>query len=103
MRDVATASGTLSGSLYHHFESKEAIAVELVENYYVDLDDAVRSAEDDAHADPLTALRVFTKEIAELSFRQQAALQIRVFDAPSASSRSLKGIVHVAPASLSRR
>jgi AcrR family transcriptional regulator len=106
MRDVATASGILAGSLYHHFESKEAIAVELVERYYADLDTAVRSdAEDDAEADadPLTALRLFTKEIAELSFRHQAALQIRLFDAPSAASPSLKGIVHAAPASLSRR
>jgi len=31
MREVAAASGILAGSLYHHFESKEAIAVELVE------------------------------------------------------------------------
>jgi AcrR family transcriptional regulator len=107
MRDVATASGILAGSLYHHFESKEAIAVELVENYYADLDAAVRSseAEEENHddADPLTALRRFTTEIAELSFRHQAALQIRMFDAPSASSPTLKGIVHAAPASLGRR
>ena len=105
MRDVATASGILAGSLYHHFESKEAIAVELVENYYADLDAAARGDESgaDGKADPLTALRLFTKEIAELSFRHQAALQIRMFDAPSASSPSLKGIVHAAPASLGRR
>ena len=32
MREVAAASGILPGSLYHHFESKEAIAVELVED-----------------------------------------------------------------------
>lgn len=104
MRDVATASGILAGSLYHHFESKEAIAVELVENYYADLDAAVRSnAESDADADPLATLRLFTRQIAELSFRHQAAVQIRLFDAPSAASPSLKGIVHAAPPSLSRR
>ena len=105
MRDVATASGILAGSLYHHFESKEAIAVELVEKYYADLDAAVRSSEEDADtdADPLLALQKFTREIAELSFRHQAALQIRMFDAPSAASPTLKGIVHAAPASLSRR
>jgi AcrR family transcriptional regulator len=105
MRDVATASGILAGSLYHHFESKEAIAVELIENYYADLDAAVArdaaAAQDDV--DPLTALRTFTTKIAELSFRHQAALQIRMFDAPSAASPTLKGIVHAAPASLDRR
>jgi AcrR family transcriptional regulator len=115
MRDVATASGILAGSLYHHFESKEAIAVELVENYYADLDAAARDNDNEDHdnedhdnedhddADPLTALRRFTRQIAELSFRHQAALQIRMFDAPSASSPSLKGIVHAAPASLGQR
>jgi AcrR family transcriptional regulator len=102
MRDVAAASGILAGSLYHHFESKEAIAVELVEAYYADLVATVQKF-GSADADPLTALRLFTREIAELSFRHQAALAIRTFDAPSAASDSLKTVIHAAPASLSRR
>jgi AcrR family transcriptional regulator len=102
MRDVAAASGILAGSLYHHFESKEAIAVELVENYYADLVDAVRKS-GSVDADPLTALRLFTAEIAGLSFRHQAALQIRMFDAPSTASSTLKTVIHAAPASLNRR
>jgi AcrR family transcriptional regulator len=56
MRDVATASGILAGSLYHHFDSKEAIAVELVENYHADLVDAVRTY-GSSDTDQLTALR----------------------------------------------
>ena len=107
MRDVASASGILAGSLYHHFDSKEAIAVELVESYYADLIAAVQASgpagPGDADADPLTALRLFTRQISELSFRHQAALQIRMFDAPSAASPSLKRVVHAAPASLNRR
>jgi len=102
MRDVAAASGILAGSLYHHFESKEAIAVELVENYYADLVVAVQKF-GSVDADPLTALRLFTTEIAELSFQHQAALQIRMFDAPSAASSSLKTVIHAAPASLNRQ
>jgi AcrR family transcriptional regulator len=105
MRDVATAAGILAGSLYHHFDSKEAIAVELVENYYRDLDAAVQanaatrsdSDNNDNDNDPLTALREFTTQIAAISLRHQAALQIRLFDAPSAATASLKGIVHAAP------
>jgi AcrR family transcriptional regulator len=42
MREVAAASGILAGSLYHHFESKEANAVELIEAYHADLVRAVR-------------------------------------------------------------
>jgi AcrR family transcriptional regulator len=53
--------------------------------------------------DALTALRLFTAEIAKLSFRHQAALQIRMFDAPSTAGSSLKTVIHAAPASLSRR
>jgi len=102
MRDVAGASGIQAGSLYHHFDSKEAIAVELVENYYSDLVEAVRRS-GDVEADPLTALRRFTSEIAALCFRHQAALQIRMFDAPSTASSSLRTVIHAAPESLNRR
>ena len=101
MRDVATASGILAGSLYHHFDSKEAIAVELVEKYYADLAAAVRKA-GSAGADPLSALRLFTGEIAGLSFRHQAATRIRMFDAPSTASPSLKSVIHAVPESLGR-
>jgi AcrR family transcriptional regulator len=102
MRDVAAASGILAGSLYHHFASKEAIAVELVENYHSDLVDAVRKF-GSVDVDAVTALRLFTREIAEVSFQHQAALQIRMFDAPSTASSSLKTVIHADPASLSRR
>ncbi len=102
MREVAAASGILAGSLYHHFPSKEAIAVELVEGYHADLVRAVREFSP-GPADPLSALRAFAREIAEVSFRHQAALQISMFDAPSTASSSLKTVVHAEPASLDRR
>jgi AcrR family transcriptional regulator len=102
MRDVAAASGILAGSLYHHFESKEAIAVELIENYHADLVDAVRKF-GTADLDAVTAVRLFTREVAEVSFRHPAALQIRMFDAPSTASSSLKTVIHADPASLGRR
>ena len=102
MRDVAAASGILAGSLDHHFESKEAIAVELVENYHADLTDVVRRF-GEVEADAVTALRLFTREVAEVSFRHPAALQIRMFDAPSTAGSSLKTVIHADPASLNRR
>jgi AcrR family transcriptional regulator len=102
VRDVAAASGILAGSLYHHFESKEAIAVELVENYHADLVEAVRKFSS-AGADPAATLRLFTREIAAVSFRHRAAVQIRMFDAPSTASPSLRTVIHADPASLGRR
>jgi AcrR family transcriptional regulator len=38
MHDIADAAGIQTGSLYHHFESKEALLVELLRRYHDDLD-----------------------------------------------------------------
>ena len=37
-QDLLDAAGILPGSLYHHFDSKEAILVELMHRYHADLD-----------------------------------------------------------------
>src|SRR5215510_5361688 len=36
LQEIADAAGILPGSLYHHFESKEAILVELLRRYHTD-------------------------------------------------------------------
>ncbi len=38
LKEIADACGILPGSLYHHFDSKEAIVIELVRHYREDLD-----------------------------------------------------------------
>jgi hypothetical protein len=55
--------------------------------------DAVRTF-GSSDTDQLTALRLFTREVTEVSFRHQAALQIRMFDAPTTASSSLKTVIH---------
>jgi AcrR family transcriptional regulator len=37
VRDIADAAGILSGSLYHHFDSKESMVDELLDNFQTDL------------------------------------------------------------------
>jgi AcrR family transcriptional regulator len=101
MREVAAACGILAGSLYHHFPSKEAIAVELVEDYHADLVRAVRESVPPG-ADPVAALRAFARDIAAASSRHRAALQITMFDAPATASSSLKTVVHAEPAAVDR-
>jgi len=101
MREVAAASGILAGSLYLHFDSKEAIAVELVRAYHADLVRVVREFAS-VPEDPLSALRALALEIAAVSFRHPAALQISLFDAPTTASSSLKTVVHAEPASVDR-
>jgi len=101
MREVAAAAGILAGSLYHHFPSKEAIAVELIEEYHADLAAAVRHFE--PQSDPVAALREFARVISQVSGRNRAALQISMYDAPTAASPALKAVVRAQPASLDGR
>ena len=46
LKEIADACGILPGSLYHHFESKEAIIVELIERYRAELDEIASTALD---------------------------------------------------------
>lgn len=46
LKDVANACGILPGSLYHHFASKDALLIELVERYQDDLHRVSRDAVD---------------------------------------------------------
>jgi AcrR family transcriptional regulator len=116
MREVAAAAGILAGSLYHHFPSKEAIAIELVERYHADLVRAVRDSgvggsgtggsgtggPGSAGRDPVAALRSFARDVAEVSHRHRAALKITMYDAPATAGSGLKTVVHAQPASLDR-
>jgi AcrR family transcriptional regulator len=49
LADIADACGILPGSLYHHFDAKEAIVVELVHRYHDDLDRIAKEACDTLH------------------------------------------------------
>lgn len=101
MREVAAAAGILAGSLYHHFPSKEAIAVELVEEYHADLDRVVREP-GPAGADPVTVLRAFARDVSEVTCRHRAAVQISMYNAPSTASPALQTVVRAEPPSLDR-
>src|SRR5678815_817596 len=52
LKEIADACGILPGSLYHHFDSKEAILVELIERYYDDLDAIAKDTLARAGSDP---------------------------------------------------
>src|SRR5258706_12227191 len=57
LQEIADAAGILPGSLYHHFESKEAILVELVRRYHADLDrigDIANESLDEPDARPVS-------------------------------------------------
>jgi AcrR family transcriptional regulator len=88
LQQIADAAGILAGSLYHHFESKEAILVELIRRYHADLDRIGESALarlDEPDARPVSQQIVeLGCAIARCAVEHRAALQMSFFEGPSA-------------------
>src|SRR6516165_4233878 len=77
LREIADACGIQAGSLYHHFASKEAIIIELVQRYRDELDRLAKDALNALHdpGDDIEALIVaFGRAIAACGVRNRAAL-----------------------------
>jgi AcrR family transcriptional regulator len=89
LKEIADASGILPGSLYHHFESKEAIIVELVERYQADLDDVAQQARQSlADARPAAVPELilsFGTAIATCAVRHRAALLLTLYEPPASA------------------
>jgi AcrR family transcriptional regulator len=88
LQQIADAAGILAGSLYHHFESKEAILVELIRRYHADLDrigEAALVRLDQADPRPISDQIIeLGCEIARCAVEHRAALQMSFFEGPSA-------------------
>ena len=89
LHEIADAAGILAGSLYHHFESKEAILIELIRRYHADLDRIGEIAQqrlDEPHPRPVSERIVeLGSAIAHCAVQHRAALQISFYEAPSAN------------------
>jgi AcrR family transcriptional regulator len=86
LKEIADACGILPGSLYHHFESKDAIVLELVERYQADVDDianraleAVRRSE---HQDAGKFILDLATAIATCAVRHRGALLLTMYESP---------------------
>ncbi|BBX03353.1 TetR family transcriptional regulator [Mycolicibacterium moriokaense] len=87
LQQIADAAGILAGSLYHHFDSKEAILVELIRRYHADLDrvgeEALKRLDE---ADPRPVAEQITElgcAIARCAVEHGAALQMSFYEGPS--------------------
>ena len=68
VRDIADAAGILSGSLYHHFDSKESMVDEILRSFQEELFgeyDAILASGDDARTKLERAVRVSFEAIHE--------------------------------------
>jgi AcrR family transcriptional regulator len=73
VREIAEAAGILSGSLYHHFDSKESIGDELLSAFLADVLADYRSAVS-ASEDPARVLELIVRSGSRTLARHRAAL-----------------------------
>jgi AcrR family transcriptional regulator len=89
MHDIARAAGIQTGSLYHHFASKEALLVELLRRYHTELDRvAVRGLDELDHPASrpgFAQLAALGAAIARCAVAHSAALQLSIYETPSAN------------------
>jgi AcrR family transcriptional regulator len=94
LQEIADAAGILPGSLYHHFESKEAILVELIHRYQEDLNRIGQTAQarlDEPDSRPVSAKIIeLGSAIANCAVRHGAALQMSFYEGPSADPELIK-------------
>jgi AcrR family transcriptional regulator len=90
MHEIAAAAGIQTGSLYHHFESKEALLAELLRRYHADLDRAAEHALDtldDPDSEPgFAGIAELGVAIAHRAVKHRAAIQISLYEVPSANA-----------------
>ena len=104
LQEIADAAGILPGSLYHHFESKEALIVELVDRYLAELDEIAAQARDDlqsgdgkSHFDRIASL---ADAISRCAIRNRAALLQTFYDPPVGASEELVRLAKQTPAAV---
>lgn len=89
MHDIASAAGIQTGSLYHHFDSKEALLVELLRRYHADLDliaeQAVAALDDPDSRPGFASIAAVGTEVARCAVTHRAAIQISIYETPSSN------------------
>ena len=105
LKEIADACGILPGSLYHHFESKEAIILELVRAFVDELDRTAATAMEvsrTAGAGDEVEKRIveFGQAIAWCGVRNRAALLLTLYDPPSVLGNELAELAARVPVAI---
>ncbi|MDA4103090.1 TetR family transcriptional regulator [Mycolicibacterium monacense DSM 44395] len=89
LQEIADAAGILPGSLYHHFESKESILVELLRRYHADLDRIAEHAQatldDPSSHSAFDRVLELSVAIAQCAVTHRAALQMSFYEGRSSN------------------
>jgi AcrR family transcriptional regulator len=101
LKQIADACGILPGSLYHHFESKDAIVVALIERYRTALDEVAEQAlaqHEAPDAPPVPdQLLALSTAIATGAARHRAAMLQGFYDPHSGASAELVRVAQRSP------
>jgi AcrR family transcriptional regulator len=99
LKNIADACGILPGSLYHHFDSKEAIVIELVQRYREDLDRIAGEALEESGGARSVEDRImaFGRAIAESALRHRAALLLTLYEPPAVLGEDLVKLARQTP------
>ena len=93
LKEIADACGIQTGSLYHHFDSKEAIFVELIERYRADLltlaADARAELASGGERSALDRIEELGAALAACGVRHRAALLLTLNEPPSGAGEEL--------------
>ncbi len=90
LQEIADAADILPGSLYHHFDSKEAILTELIQRYHADLDRIGEAAQQERDSGPVPERIVaLGSAIANCAVRHRAALQLTFHEPPATAHPDL--------------
>lgn len=93
LQQIADAAGILPGSLYHHFDSKEDILVELIRRYHADLDRIGVIAQAKPDQADLQSVSEHIVElgstIAQCAVQHRAALQLSFYEPPASANQQL--------------
>ena len=77
VREIADAAGILSGSLYHHFDSKESMLDEIMHGFLDHIVEQYRATVD-AGGDPIDVLRALVREAFSSLGGNPAALAVMI-------------------------
>jgi AcrR family transcriptional regulator len=104
LKEIADACGILPGSLYHHFDSKEAIIIELVRRYRDDLDrladEALRDLQQPMPGSIEERIIQLGRAIAACGVRHRAALLLSLYEPPSVLGDELARLASQAPTAI---
>ena len=101
LKEIADACSILPGSLYHHFASRDAIVVELVERYETEINALATTATDRPRPPRSTPadddIVNLSNAIAQCAIRHRAALFLTMYDRPASTGDELVRSASVAP------